>query len=183
MGSFSGGRPRNRLSLVRRVQRFALFFPLHQWNPLTENLGLKIAGRIDASPRDSWRPLRLSRVDLSYGACCYLPRQRDGTDRYYGVGYSTGPHIDMFEMSFVPTYPVRLARQVVKFEAGPGARLVYDLKKASCEQIEYRSTLLSQAVGGAMSAELSRNATGYAPEGHVGDIIFQALPIGAKYPC
>ncbi len=121
--------------------------------------------------------------DLRYGACCYLPRQRDGTDRYYGVGYSTGPHIDMFEMSFVPTYPVRLARQVVKFEAGPGARLVYDLKKASCEQIEYRSTLLSQAVGGAMSAERSRNATGYAPEGHVGDIIFQALPIGAKYPC
>jgi hypothetical protein len=115
--------------------------------------------------------------------CCYLPRQRDGTDRYYALDYSTGPHIDMFEMSFVPTYSVRLARQVVKFEAGPGARLVYDLKKADCEQIEYRSTLLTRAVGGAMSAELSRNANGYAPEGHVGDIIFQALPIGAKYPC
>lgn len=115
--------------------------------------------------------------------CCFLPRQKDGTDRYYVVHYGQGTHVDSFEMSFVPTIPTSLARWVVKHEAGPGARVVYDLNKAGCEQIEYRSTLLSRAVGGAMFAELSRDSIGGAPNGHVGDVIFQALPIGTRIGC
>jgi hypothetical protein len=123
--------------------------------------------------------------DAKYqNGCCFLPKQRDGTDRYYTVHYGAGTHVDMFEMGFAPTISVVLARLVVLHEAGPGARLVYDLKPAGCEQIEYRSALLSRAIGGAMFAELSRNGgTGGAPKGHVGDILFIALPVGAHPGC
>jgi hypothetical protein len=116
--------------------------------------------------------------------CCFLPRQRDGTDQFYFVQYGKGTRVGMFEMDFAPTVSVTYARQVVLHEAGPGARLVYDLKPAGCEQIEYRSALLSRAVGGAMFAELSRNGgNGGAPKGHVGDILFVAFPVGAHPGC
>ncbi len=115
--------------------------------------------------------------------CCFLPRQRDGTDQYITVQYGAGTHVDMFEMDFAPTISIAYARQVVLREAGPGAKLVYDLKPAGCEQIEYRSSLLSRAVGGAMFAELSRNGSGGAPKGHVGDVLFIALSVGAHPGC
>src|SRR5581483_1476506 len=122
--------------------------------------------------------------DLKYAnGCCFLPRQRDGQDRYYAVLYDEHSRVYDFEMAFAPTISVGLARFVAKKEAGPGARLVYDLKKADCEQLEFESALLSRALKSAVLVELSRSDVGGAPNGHVGDMLFSPAAVGDRIDC
>ena len=116
-------------------------------------------------------------------ACCFLPRQRDGHDRYYAVLYGDGTRVFSFEMAFAPTIPLGLARLVAKKEAGPGARLVYDVKKADCEQLQFKSALLSRVLRSAVLVELSRSDVGGAPNGHVGDMILSPASVGDKIDC
>lgn len=97
--------------------------------------------------------------------------------------YDENTRVYSFEMSFVPSIPVGLARLVARKEAGPGARLVYDLKRAECEQLEFRSALLSREMHDAVLVELSRNAIGGAPNGRVGDLIFDPVSVGDKIAC
>jgi hypothetical protein len=67
-------------------------------------------------------------------------------------------------MYFGPHITVGYARQVVRREAGPDAQLVYDRKTTwRGEAIEYRSTLLSQALGRPMSAVLCGDESGGGP--------------------
>ena len=84
-------------------------------------------------------------------------------------------------MSFAPTIAVGLARLVAKREAGPGAQLVYDLKTADCEQLQFKSAVLSRAMHQAVFVELLRSYRfGGAPNGRVGVMLLDQVPVGDK---
>ncbi len=101
--------------------------------------------------------------------CCFLPRQSDGTDRWYSVTYNgPGGRVDSFEMSFAPAVPKALAKQILRREAPADAKLSFDVVKASCEILGYRSKRLSQVGLPAMTAALYRSAAG---TGHYGSVV------------
>ncbi len=104
--------------------------------------------------------------------CCFLPKQRDGQDRYFTVQYDSG-RVFSYEMHFDPPVTAATARRLILLrEAPPDARLRRDVRKSTCEQIEYRSSLLKNAIGTVvMGVELSRSAVGGRYRGIVGDVL------------
>jgi hypothetical protein len=110
--------------------------------------------------------------------CCFLPRQRDGSDRYYAVLYGDGTfapsgRVFSFEMSFNPPISAAQARRVARREAPPDARVVAHARRPTCEQILYRSRTLRGALGSStVLVELSRNGAGGRYTGVVGNLIF-----------
>jgi hypothetical protein len=104
--------------------------------------------------------------------CCFLPKQRDGQDRYFSVLYDHS-RVFSYEMHFDPPVTEATARRLILLhEAPPDARLRRDVRKPTCEQIEYRSSLLKNAIGtSVMGVELSRTAVGGRYRGIVGDIL------------
>ncbi len=132
--------------------------------------------------RAVWRSHHTPDTKYANG-CCFLPRQRNGQDRYYAVLYDEHSRVYDFEMAFAPTISPGLARLVAREEAGPGARLVYDLKKADCEQLEFESALLARALHSGVLVELSRSGIGGAPNGHVGDMILSPVAVGDRIDC
>ncbi len=98
--------------------------------------------------------------------CCFLPRQRDGTDRYFAVLYGDGTfappgRVFSFEMGFNPPISAAQARRVARREAPSDARVVAHARKRTCEQILYRSTKLRRALGySTVLVELSRSGAG-----------------------
>ena len=82
---------------------------------------------------------------LSRG-CCFLPRQKDGHDRYYDVMYDRS-HVFLYDMAFVPSVSATVARALLRHELPPDARLVRSKTKGTCAQFDYRSTMLKRATG------------------------------------
>jgi hypothetical protein len=103
--------------------------------------------------------------------CCFLPKQADGTDRYYTVAYQSG-RVVSYEMSFVPAVPRAVAIAAIKADVPRDTTLVLDKRAATCEFITWRSRLLKRAVGySLMNVELSRTPVGGRYSGLVGDVL------------
>jgi hypothetical protein len=104
--------------------------------------------------------------------CCFLPKQRDGYDRYFTVQYDQG-RVFSYEMHFDPPITAAKARRLILlYEAPRDAHVSRDVRKATCEQIDYRSRQLKITTGyGLMGVELSRTAVGGRYRGIVGDIL------------
>jgi hypothetical protein len=119
--------------------------------------------------------------------CCFLPKQRNGTDRYYAVQYGDGSfaprgRVFDFEMSFDPPISAARAKGVARFEMPPDARVIAHARKRTCEQLLYRSATLRGALGYAtVLAEFSRTGAGGRYVGVVGDILF--LPASSLTGC
>ncbi len=115
--------------------------------------------------------------------CCFLPRNKDGHDRYAAVTFVNG-RVFSFDMLFSPPVTPAEAKFWIKREAPPDGKVVFDVRKPTCEQIQYRSRLLAKAFKekvGVMMAELSTQggAATYSARS-VDDIIF--LPSAAPAP-
>jgi hypothetical protein len=82
---------------------------------------------------------------LSRG-CCFLPRQKDGHDRYYDVMYDRS-HVFLYDMAFVPSISARVASALMAHELPSDAHLVRSKTKATCAQFDYRSAMLKRATG------------------------------------
>lgn len=110
--------------------------------------------------------------------CCFLPKERDGQDRYYTVKYSHG-RVFYYEMHFAPRVSRAAARRRMSREVPPDARLVARVRKATCEQLVYRSAMLKSAHLGSASVEVEFTATdgGGRYRGIVGNVI---LLLGAS---
>jgi hypothetical protein len=78
--------------------------------------------------------------------CCFLPRQKDGYDRYYDVGYDKG-RVVAYGMDFLPRVRASIARLLMKEELPPDTRVVAHAKRGTCELIEYRSPTLKKLLG------------------------------------
>jgi hypothetical protein len=103
--------------------------------------------------------------------CCFLPKQKDGYDRYYNVTYSKG-RVDSYGMDFLPRVRASTARLLMKEELPPDARVVARAKKGTCEQIEYRSATLMKLLGSPIvGVELSSDQVGGPYRNVVRDVI------------
>jgi hypothetical protein len=78
--------------------------------------------------------------------CCFLPRQKDGHDRYYDVMYDHS-HVFLYDMAFVSSISARVARALMGHELPGDARLVRSKTKGTCAQFDYRSSMLKRATG------------------------------------
>jgi hypothetical protein len=78
--------------------------------------------------------------------CCFLPKQKDGYDRYYSVEYDNG-RVVSYGMDFLPRVRASTARLLMKDELPPDAHVVARAKRGTCEQIEYRSPTLKKVLG------------------------------------
>jgi hypothetical protein len=99
--------------------------------------------------------------------CCFLPRQRDGTDRYFGVQYQDFgrgvSRVWVFEMWFAPAISFAAAKHVARSEAPPAARLVFTKRYSDCFRMTFRSSALSRAFKSkhaVMDVTLYSSATG-----------------------
>jgi len=84
---------------------------------------------------------------LSKG-CCFLPRQRDGADQFYGVQYERNggvPRVFTFTMWFAPAISFAAAKTVARQEAPPGSRLVSSRRHSECFEMTFTSSALSRA--------------------------------------
>jgi hypothetical protein len=110
--------------------------------------------------------------------CCFLPKERDGQDRYYTVKYSHG-RVFYYEMHFAPRVSRAAARRRTSREVPPDARLVARVRKATCEQLVYRSAMLKSAHLGSATVGVEFTATdgGGRYRGIVGNVI---LLLGAS---
>jgi hypothetical protein len=103
--------------------------------------------------------------------CCFLPKQRDGNDRYFAVQYDGG-RVFLYEMDFAPRISATTARRLMRKEVPPDARLVAHVRKRTCEQLLYRSAMLKSATGdGNVGVEFSFSGVGGRYRGVVGDVI------------
>jgi len=92
--------------------------------------------------------------------CCFLPRQKDGHDRYYDVMYDRG-RVFLYDMAFVPSVSARMARTLMVHELPADARLVKSRTKGTCAQFDYRSAMLKRATGhAAAGVEFSSDFVG-----------------------
>jgi len=76
--------------------------------------------------------------------CCFLPKQADGSDRWYAVMYDENDRVYTYGMSFVPTIVIAGAQNVIIGELPPDAKLVATLKRRTCKIMEYRSATIRQ---------------------------------------
>jgi hypothetical protein len=103
--------------------------------------------------------------------CCFLPKQRDGQDRYYAVLYDHG-RVFMYSLHFAPRIGATLARRLMRREFPSDTRQIRTVRKATCEQIVYRSAKLKAATGSAsVGVESSASGIGGRYRGIVGDVI------------
>jgi hypothetical protein len=116
--------------------------------------------------------------------CCFLPRQRDGTDRYFGVIYQTFGGISRafsYEMWFAAAISFTAAKNVVREEARPGSRFASSKRRGDCFTMTFKSSVLSRAFkskSAVMEAALYSSGTSGPFNGRtVQDIIF--LPASA----
>lgn len=114
--------------------------------------------------------------------CCFLPKQKNGTDRYFAVQYGDGTFAPpgrafSYEMSFDPPISAALARVVVKREVPPDARLAGHRVRGTCEQFAYTSKTLTKIFGrgAVVGVEFSRTGAGGPYHSVVGDIILTPL--------
>src|SRR5207245_4335643 len=82
-----------------------------------------------------------------------------------------GPVV-FYEADLIPRITRVEALAVVRREAPSDARLVYDVRKPTCEMLQYRSAILKrEADTRTMNAELSAHVDGGRYRGIVGNII------------
>ncbi len=113
---------------------------------------------------------------LSKG-CCFLPRQRDGYDRYYEVMYDGGRVIS-YGMHFTPRISASSARLLMRQELPQDARLVRRVRRHTCEQLLYRSATLKSTLGsGSVGVEFSATGAGGPYRGTVGDMIIEGFDL------
>jgi hypothetical protein len=110
--------------------------------------------------------------DVGYASgCCFFPKNSDGSDRYITLEYQSG-RVASYEMLFKPAVPRAVALSELHRDVPSDARRVWDVKRATCEFVEYRSRALKAATGvGVMDLELSRTPLGGAYSGVVGDVL------------
>ncbi len=94
--------------------------------------------------------------------CCFLPKQRDGRDRYYAVLYDERGHVDSYSMAFAPSISIQAAKRAIRGELPGDAKLVFDVKRAGCEIVQYQSRLVGRALhdDGAVDAAMYSSTTG-----------------------
>jgi hypothetical protein len=94
--------------------------------------------------------------------CCFLPRQRDGRDRYYSVLYDERGHVYSYSMAYAPSASIAMARKIVRAELPGDASLLFDVKKSRCEIVQYRSRSVGRALRGTsvVDAALYSSTTG-----------------------
>jgi len=121
-----------------------------------------------------------------FKGCCFLPRNRDGSDRYYAVQYQRFGGVSRvfgFSMGFVPAISVARARAVVREEAPPRSTLVFSLKRKDCLLVEYKSSMLGRAFRSkrtAMLAGFYSSAAGRFNGRTVAEIIFLPATLGDR---
>ncbi len=77
--------------------------------------------------------------------CCFLPKQADGSDRYYLVMYDESDRVYTYSLSFVPPIVFAGAQNVIIRELPPDAKLAFTVNRRDCKMMQYRSTLIRQA--------------------------------------
>jgi len=130
-----------------------------------------------------------------YRGCCFLPRQRDGVDRYNGVtnrAIGGVPRVVQFEMWFAPPISLAAARNIVLQEAPPGSKLVSFTRLSDCVLMAFKSSALTRAFKSGslkasqpiMDVELQSSANGGPFKASaVRDILFLTLPVVIKGEC
>jgi hypothetical protein len=114
--------------------------------------------------------------------CCFGPRQNDGQFRYYNVQFS-GTRVFMYNMDFGPRKSSSDAREQMKRELPPDARLVAHKRKGRCEQFQYRSARAKRALGKALiGIEFASSATGGSYDGKVKKVTVGNL-VSTSQPC
>lgn len=110
-----------------------------------------------------------------FKGCCYLPKQADGTDRYYAVNRNEKGRVFNYGMHFAPRISATFARFLLRLDELPSdARLVRSKRKAECLILQYRSAAAKRALGYAtVGAALYSSAAG-PYTGTVREIIISA---------
>jgi len=75
-----------------------------------------------------------------------LPKQRDGQDRYYGVGYKRG-RVVFYQMHFAPQISLATAKRLIRAEFPSNSRSTAEGPTQGYEQIDYCSATLRLATG------------------------------------
>jgi hypothetical protein len=125
------------------------------------------------APRKAWAAHHRADRDprLSAG-CCFLPRQGDGQDRYYGVAYSHG-RVVFYQMHFAPRVSATAARRLMRAEFPSDSHVTVQRPTQRYEQIDYCSTTLKVATGYG-NVEVWLLFGGETPRRGVQDVIVQA---------
>ena len=101
--------------------------------------------------------------------CCFLPKQSDGQDRYYGVGYHLG-RVVFYQMHFAPHVSVSTAKRLIRAEFPRDARVTAQPATPRFDQLDYCSAMIKAATGHKdVQVWLL-----FAPEGRVQDAIVTA---------
>lgn len=109
--------------------------------------------------------------------CCFLPRQRDGRDRYHLAMYDERGRAHGYSLAFAPNVSVAAARRQIRRELPADARLVFAVRKSRCELLQYRSETLARVLrdGGAVDAALYSSTAEHPYDGRtVTTIILQS---------
>jgi hypothetical protein len=112
--------------------------------------------------------------------CCYLPKQADGSDRYYAVSRDSHGRVFNYSMHFAPRVSAGTAHALLaRTELPPDARLVRSKRSAEWLILQFRSAATKRVMGsGTVGAALYSSASGvYA--GKVKEIIIsEAMTTG-----
>jgi hypothetical protein len=85
-----------------------------------------------------------------FKGCCYLPKQADGTDRYYAVNRDEKGRVFNYGMHFAPRVSASFARFLLRRNELPSdARFVRSKRKAECLILQFRSAAAKRALGSA----------------------------------
>ena len=104
--------------------------------------------------------------------CCYLPRQADGSPRYYAVLRDDNGRVFNYSMHFAPKISASEAKAILRTTELPAdARFVRSKRNPECLILQYRSAAAKRDVGGATvgAALYSSGAGPYT--GRVNEII------------
>lgn len=112
--------------------------------------------------------------------CCYLPRQKDGTDRYYAVQRDEHGRVFTYSMHFAPRVSASFLRFLLRRdELPPDARLVRRKRKPECLILQYRSAAAKRALGSALVGVAIYSSETGPYTGKVKDVIISgALVVG-----
>jgi hypothetical protein len=120
--------------------------------------------------RKAWAAHHLADRSPSLAAgCCFLPRQSDGQDRYYGVGYHLGRVVG-YQMHFAPHVSVAVAKRSIRTEFPRDAHFTAQPATQRFEQLDYCSAMVRAATG----HKHVQVWLLFAPEGGVEDAIVTA---------
>lgn len=115
-----------------------------------------------------------------FGAPAPVWRASHAGDRRFFGAARTG-RVLFYEADLIPAIGRATALSLVRREAPSDSIIVYDIRKPTCEMVQYRSAILKQETGTrTMNAELSATAAGGRYRSRVGNIIFATLPLGDR---